>query len=293
MKPEFEKIIEPAERSFSAKVVQRANRPLLSKAWHYHPELEICLTLESEGRRFVGNQIDDYRVNDLVMFGSNLPHGFTTDVACKQVVVQMNEDFLGEDFLTRPEVSSIKNLFKKARRGLEFQGKVKKKCRPLFSQLLATEGFARLRTFLEILEILADSHEVKPICTKEYSTDFNVDELNRVKVVYDHVIASFKHDISIKEIADKLNISESGFYKFIKQHTKKTYTTLVNEFRVNHASRLLMNTDLSITEIGYDSGYNNISYFNRKFKENQGCTPAEFRKRYAGNNKGVYLPSKP
>lgn len=280
MKPEFEKILEPAERSFTAKVVQRANRPLLSKAWHYHPELEICFTLESEGRRFVGNQIDDYKVNDLVMFGSNLPHGFTTEVACTQVVVQMNEDFLGPEFLSRPEVSSIKNLFKNASRGLEFHGKVKRKCRPLFSQLLAAERFSRLRILLEILDVLADSDEVEPICTKEYSTDFDAEELDRVKLVYDHVIASFKEDISIKEIADKLNISESGFYKFIKQHTKKTYTTLVNEFRINHASRLLMTTDVSITAVGYDSGFNNISYFNRKFKSTYGCTPAEFRKRY-------------
>jgi len=280
MKPDFERILDPVERSFTAKVVKRDSRPLLSRAWHYHPELEICFTVESHGRRFVGNQIDEYAINDLVMFGSNLPHGFTTDVACSQVVIQMTEDFLGNDFLGRPEVKSIHDLFVRAKRGLEFRGKVVKKCRPLFSKLLASEGFTRLRYLLEILELLAETSKVKPICSKEYTSDFNAEELDRVKMVYDHIIASFKEDVSIKEIADKLNISESGFYKFIKQHTQKTYTSLVNEFRINHASRLLMSSDLSITEVGFDSGFNNISYFNRKFKSTHGCTPVEFRKRY-------------
>ena len=75
MKPEYEKIQEPSERSFTAKVVARKSRPLLRQAWHYHPEIEICFTRESFGKRFVGNQISDYAQGDLVMFGSNLPHG--------------------------------------------------------------------------------------------------------------------------------------------------------------------------------------------------------------------------
>ncbi|MEM6700239.1 MAG: AraC family transcriptional regulator, partial [Bacteroidota bacterium] len=73
MKPEYEIIAEPPERSFTAKIVARKSRPLLSQAWHYHPEIEICFTKESSGKRFVGNQISDYEVGDLVMFGANLP----------------------------------------------------------------------------------------------------------------------------------------------------------------------------------------------------------------------------
>ncbi|MEL7118219.1 MAG: AraC family transcriptional regulator, partial [Bacteroidota bacterium] len=127
MKPEYEKIIEPAERSFNAKIVNRESRPLLSQAWHFHPEIEICYTMKSSGRRFVGNQISDYKENDLVMFGSNLPHGFTTDVYCSQVVIQMTYDFLGEIFLGRPELRSIKQLFEDAKQGLEFEKETKQK----------------------------------------------------------------------------------------------------------------------------------------------------------------------
>ncbi|MEL7362678.1 MAG: AraC family transcriptional regulator, partial [Bacteroidota bacterium] len=108
MKPEFEKIVESPEHSFLAKVVNRPSRPSLSQAWHFHPEIEVCYTRKSHGRRFVGNQISDYAEHDLVMLGSNLPHGFTTDVPSSQIVVQMTDDFMGRDFLDKPELHAIK-----------------------------------------------------------------------------------------------------------------------------------------------------------------------------------------
>lgn len=280
MKPEYEKIIEPAERSFTAKVVSRKSRPLLRQAWHFHPELEICYTLKSEGRRFVGNQIADYHEGDLVMMGTNLPHGFTTDVYCSQIVVQMTENFLGRDFLNTPETRPIRALFQRAGQGLSFQGATRKKSRKLLRKILKYEGMTKLRYLLELLQILAESEEVDPICSREYAMDFNVDDLGRIKVVYDHVMEHFREEVSIPSLAAQLNISEAAFYKFIKKHTKKTYTQIINEFRINYAGKLLMSTEMSIAEICFESGYNNISYFNRKFKQLMVLTPDEFRRRY-------------
>ncbi|SEQ87057.1 AraC family transcriptional regulator [Neolewinella agarilytica] len=280
MKPEYEKIIEPAERSFTAKVVNRSSRPLLSQAWHYHPELEICFTLKSSGRRFVGNQIADYQVGDLVMMGTNLPHGFTTDVYCSQIVVQMTENFLGRDFLNTPETRPIRTLFQRAGQGLSFHGNTQKKSSKLLREILKHEGMTKLRYLLELLQLLAESEEVSSICSLEYAMDLNVEDLGRIKVVYDHVMENFREEVSIPEMAAQLNISEAAFYKFIKKHTKKTYTQIINEFRINHAGKLLMSTDKSITEICFESGFNNISYFNRKFKQLMTLTPDGFRKRY-------------
>ena len=96
---------------------------------------------------------------------------------------------------------------------------------------------------------------------------------------------NFRTEVSIKEIADKLNISEAAFYKFIKKQTKKTYTQIINEFRVNYASKLLMASDKTIAQIGFESGYNNISYFNRKFKEIMSQTPHSFRSHYLSQNR--------
>ncbi|MEM7102831.1 MAG: AraC family transcriptional regulator [Bacteroidota bacterium] len=283
MKPEYEKIIDGPERSFTAKFVKRDNRPLLSQAWHFHPEIEICYTMLSNGRRFVGNQISDYREGDLVMFGSNLPHGFTTDEYCNQVVIQMNYDFLGEVFINKPELRPIKQLFARSKRGLEFTGETKQKAITIINELMQNTGLMQLLNLLKLLQFLSGNQIVNEICSEEYALDLNESELGRIKIVYDHVMDNFSKDVSIREIADKLNISEAGFYKFIKKQTKKTYTQIINEFRINYASKELMSSDKNIAQICFESGYNNVSYFNRKFKQIMHQTPLAFRERYIDN----------
>ncbi len=280
MKPEFEKIQEKPGRSFTAKIVERESRPLLSQAWHFHPEIEICYTSQSNGRRFVGNQISDYQENDLVMFGSNLPHGYTTDVYSSQIVIQMNIDFLGMTFINSPELRAIKGLFDQAKHGLEFNGVSKRKAVKLIEKLLKSEGIQQLLCLLKLLQVLAEAKGVIRICSEEYALGFNVAQLGRIKIVYDHIMDNFRKDVRIKEISDKLNISEAAFYKFIKKHTKKTYTQIINEFRINYASKLLMNTDKTIAQVCFESGYNNLSYFNRKFKAIMQETPHSFRAHY-------------
>ncbi len=280
MKPEYEKILDNPERSFMAKIVTRQSRPLLSQAWHFHPEIEICYTTKSNGRRFAGNQISDYQENDLVMFGSNLPHGYTTDVYSRQIVIQMNNDFLGLDFINSPELRSIKSLFAHAKRGLEFNGRTKKKAAKIIHKILESGGMKQLLYLLELLQLLAESKNVAMICSEEYALDFNVAQLGRIKIVYDHIMDNFMNEVRIKEIADKLNLSEAAFYKFIKKQTKKTYTQIINEFRINFATKLLMNTDKTISQICFECGYNNLSYFNRKFKEIMQQTPHSFRGNY-------------
>ncbi len=280
MKPEYEKILEKPGRSFTAKIVQRESRPLLSQAWHFHPEIEICYTRQSNGRRFVGNQISDYQENDLVMFGSNLPHGYTTDVYSNQVVIQMTSDFLGMEFINSPELRTIKILFSQAKHGLEFKGVSKKKAIKIIDKLLNKEGIHQLLYLLELLQVLAEAKNVNRICSEEYALDFNVAQFGRIKIVYDHIMDNFQKEVRIKEIAEKLNISEAAFYKFIKKHTKKTYTQIINEFRINYATKLLMNTDKTIAQICFECGYNNLSYFNRKFKKIMYKTPHAFRGHY-------------
>lgn len=281
MKPEYEKIVEPPARSFTAKVVNRKSRPLLSQAWHFHPEIEICYTRKSTGKRFVGNQISDYQEKDLVMFGANLPHGFTTDMYCSQVVIQMTHDFMGQVFINKPEIRSIKLLFERAKQGLAFKKGVKRKALKIINKLLKSGGgISQFLHLLELLQVLADTQEVEEICSEEFALDLNETQLGRIKIVYDHIMENFKEEVSIKEVADKLNISEAAFYKFIKKQTKKTYTQIINEFRINHASKLLMTSEKSISQVCFESGYNNISYFNRKFKAIMGQTPHGFKNHY-------------
>lgn len=277
MKPEYELIVEKPQKSFTAKVVSRPSRPMLSQAWHYHPEIEICYTRKSRGKRFVGNTISTYQEQDLVLFGSNLPHGFTTEMRCIQVVIQMEPGFLGTDFFEKPELRAVKRLLAAAKRGLAFQASTVKQARKTISNILDTQGLRQMIHLLELLDVLAHAEDVEPICSKEYTMDLNTSDLHRIKLVYDFIIEHYRQDIRVKDVANLLSLTEAAFYKFIKKHTQKTFTQIVNEFRIHHATKLLMSTDKTISEISFECGYNNLSYFNRKFKEVMHLTPKAFR----------------
>lgn len=284
MKPELEKIQERPGSSFIAKVVERPSRPHINQAWHYHPEIEICYTPKSIGKRFTGNKIQDYIEGDLVMFGSNLPHGFTTDDYCRQIVVQMNWDFLGSEFISSPELRTIVDLFKRSHRGLIFTGTDRIYAASLLNRLPSAYGMERLIMLLDLLSNLSNSENYEYICTEDYANGINVSQLGRLKLVYDHIMDNFNKEVRIKDVADKLNISEAAFYKFIKKQTQKTYTEIINEFRINYASKLLTSSEMSISEVCFSCGYNNLSYFNRKFKQLIKETPHSFRKRVGKKN---------
>lgn len=283
MKPEFEQITTRADNSFNLRIIERENRKHLSQAWHFHPEIEICFTEISHGKRFVGNQISDYEEGDLVMFGSNLPHGFITDHYSKQIVIQFVPNFLGEAFIERPELNSFKKLLAQSKIGLSYYGKSKAKAIWLIKQLSHLDGFLQLVKLLELLEVLANTEEVLEICPDIYSVNFDSVSLNRMKTIYDFILTNLSKNISLADAAKALNMTESSFYKFIKKNTKKTFTQLLNEFRINHASKKIINTNKTIAQIAYECGYNNISYFNKRFKILMNNTPIQFRNKYQNN----------
>ena len=133
---------------------------------------------------------------------------------------------------------------------------------------------------LQLLDLLARSEEVAKICSEEYSFDLDASHLKRIKLVYDFILQNFQRDMSVKEVAEKINLTEAAFFKFIKRNTKKTFTEIVNEFRINHATKLLMTTDMTVAEVCFNSGFNNVSYFNRKFKAITQQTPGGFKMKY-------------
>ncbi|MEM8906855.1 MAG: AraC family transcriptional regulator [Bacteroidota bacterium] len=280
MKPEYEKIARAIDRSFSIKTVDRPKRPTLKEAWHYHPEIEICLTTKSEGRRFVGNVISEYQAGDLAMFGKNLPHGYLTEMHCYQIVLQFTPAFLGTDFQKKPEFLPLQNLFNNARRGLVFSGKTQKKASRKLGKLLTTEGLGQVIQLLDLLHLLATTEEYEAICNNAFLEDPKEEHLDRVKKVYDHIFQHYHRNIGIREIADLLCLTETSFCKFIKRHTKKTFSQILNETRIGFACKLLINTDKTIAAISDECGFNSTSYFNRTFKKIMNVTPQRYRASY-------------
>ncbi|MBS9462696.1 helix-turn-helix domain-containing protein [Flagellimonas sp. 389] len=278
-KPAFE-IIEPSfGNSFTYQKFDE-NKVNKNNGWHYHPELELVYINGGSGKRQIGSHVSYFRNGDLILIGSNLPHcGFTDKLTGNksETIIQMKADFLGNDFFNIPEMRNIHKLFEVAKGGIAFSGKTKNKVGDKMEVLEYQTDFQRLLSILNILNQLATSDEIKVLNGQGFSMETEVKDNDRINIVFNHVKTSFKEDISLDEIADMVSMTVPSFCRYFKKITNKTFTQFVNEYRLVHASKLLAEQPISITQVCYDSGFNNFSHFNKSFKAFTGQNPSEYR----------------
>lgn len=251
-----------------------------SNAWHYHPEIELVYVNGGTGRRQIGSHVSYYTSGDLILIGSNLPHcGFTNKLTGNksEAVVQMKQDFLGNDFFNIPEMKKIQNLFEIAKGGIAFYGNTKRKIGEKIEILDYQTDFQRLLSILNILNELGNSKEFKVLNAEGFSLETEVKDNDRINIVFNFVKANFKEEITLDEIADLVSMTVPSFCRYFKKITNKTFTQFVNEYRLVHASKLLAEKPISITEVCYECGFNNFSHFNKSFKAFTGQSPSQYR----------------
>ena len=278
-KPAFEAIAPSFGHSFTYQKFNENNENK-NNGWHYHPELELVYINGGSGKRQIGSHVSYFRNGDLILIGSNLPHcGFTDKLTGNksETLVQMKADFLGSDFFNIPEMKNIQNLFEVAKGGIAFSGMTKVKVGEKMEILEYQTDFQRLLSILNILNILATSDEIKVLNGEGFSIETEVKDNDRINIVFNHVKTNFKEDISLDEIADMVSMTVPSFCRYFKKITNKTFTQFVNEYRLVHASKLLAEQPMSITQVCYESGFNNFSHFNKSFKAFTGQNPSEYR----------------
>ncbi|MCB0373255.1 MAG: helix-turn-helix domain-containing protein [Muricauda sp.] len=278
-KPAFEAIAPSFGHSF---LFQKFNENNENKnnGWHYHPELELVYVNGGSGKRQIGSHVSYFRNGDLILIGSNLPHcGFTDKLTGNksETLIQMKADFLGNDFFNIPEMKNIQKLFEVAKGGIAFYGKTKMKVGEKMEILEYQTDFQRLLSILNILNILATSDEMNVLNAEGFSLETEVKDNDRINIVFNHVKTHFKEDISLEQISDMVSMTVPSFCRYFKKITNKTFTQFVNEYRLVHASKLLAEQPISITQVCYDSGFNNFSHFNKSFKAFTGQNPSEYR----------------
>jgi len=248
--------------------------------WHYHPEIELVYVNGGSGKRQIGSHVSYYSDGDLILVGSNLPHcGFTDKLTGNEseTVIQMKKDFLGNDFFNIPEMKKIQSLFEIAAGGIAFSGRAKRKIGEKMEVLEYQTDFQRLLSILNILNELANSKEMNVLNAEGFALETEVKDNDRINVVFNHVKANFKEEITLDEIANLVSMTIPSFCRYFKKITNKTFTQFVNEYRLVHASKLLAEQPLSITEVCFESGFNNFSHFNKSFKAFTGQNPSQYR----------------
>lgn len=252
----------------------------LNRQWHFHPEIELVYIREGSGKRQIGSHISYFTDGDLILIGSNLPHcGFSdkTTGSKRETIVQLKADFMGDEFLKKPEMAPINDLFRMAAGGLAFQGETKETVGKLMEDMAVQGEFERFISLLRVLDILAHSNEYSVLNGEGYALRTEVKDNNRVNVIFDYVRDHFKEQISLEEIANQVSMTKTAFCRYFKKVTNKTFVQFVNEYRLVHASKLLAEQPISITQVCYESGFNNFSHFNKLFKAYTGRNPSEYR----------------
>lgn len=258
------------------------NRKMKHAVWHFHPELELVYVNKGKGKRHIGNHLSYFNNSQLILIGANLPHhGFTDRLTAKgkETIVQFRSNFMGDSGLGMPELTAISALLQRAKKGILFGVETKKKVGSKIENLTRLEGFQRMVEFLVILNILANSKDYNLLNVDGFAFEATHQDSLKIDIIYKHIDNNFQRPIPLEEIANVCSMTVPAFCRYFKKTTGKTFTQVVNEYRVVHATKLLAESQLSVTDICYESGFNNFSHFNKQFKSITAETALSYRKK--------------
>lgn len=276
------KISNKEEQSFS---IRHDIVPVYHNKWHYHPEIEIIHIRKGKGTFIIGDCIAQFEGNDVFVLGENLPHLFRydqngEDILSDAYVIHFHPLFFSEGFLKVPEMKVVKELIAKSLRGMQFRNHDYNELGRLMEDLLQSNGLQRIMHLLAILAKLHDFSSDQQLSSVGFSHTYDAIDSERLNNIYQYVLSHFDHEITLAEISNVANLSIHSFCRYFKTKTNKTFSNFLLEVRVGNACKLLLESDLTISQICFESGFNNLSNFNRYFKRITGKTPSGYLKSY-------------
>jgi len=278
-KPTLEKI----SPNFGSSILVKKHTEFLKEIkafWHFHPEIELVYVNKGKGKTHIGNHLSYFNNSQLLLIGANLPHnGFTDRLTTNgsETLVQFKPEFLGDTFFEIPEMKPIHILFEKAKKGIIFGVKTKQKLGAKIEKLTEKKGFKQVLILLEILHTLSKSEDYTLLNADGFAFEAQPQNNNKIDEIFKYINENFNQHISLDEIAGLVSMTVPAFCRFFKKSTGKTFTKLVNEYRVVHATKLLSESQSSITDICFECGFNNFSHFNKLFKEFTGKSASKYR----------------
>lgn len=264
---------------------QNDQLPYFYDKLHQHSEIQIMLILKSEGTLIAGDYVGRFEPGDVYIIGSEQAHAFRNDdiyylstnkLKAHSYSLYFDENYVGESFWQLDEMEAVRNFAKRADRGLKVTGKSKKAVIDLIQQIPQLKGIERLLSFLHILNHLANTKELKPLSVSSHNPDYSNKEGKRMNEILQFTFRESYRKIYIDEVADVANLSTEAFCRYFKLRTRKTYTSFLNEVRISNACKLIIQKDISMQEICHESGFSNLSNFNRIFKKVTGRTPTKY-----------------
>jgi AraC-like DNA-binding protein len=256
--------------------------------WHYHPEYELVLIKKGKGRRLVGDNIDRFRQNDLILVGSYLPHAWICDdefnpdpkgFKGEAIVIQFMHDFLGNQFIEIPENRKLKHMLGESSRGIRFTGKTRDKIISLLNDSYKLDGTDQLYLMMTLFNYMSKTREYTLLSSAGFMEPYHKEGNEPIQKALDHILHNFQKDITVKDMLRITNMSNTTFCTAFKRITRMTFKDYLLNIRIGYACKLLTNSPLTISNIAFDCGFGNISNFNQKFKRYKNETPSSFRRK--------------
>ena len=280
MSPDLELVQVRDDQSFK---IWSHGYPFRTVRWHFHPEYELHLVTATEGRMYVGDHIGPFDVGDLVLVGPNLPHNWISDVAEGEVVaerclvLQFTAGFMEACTTTFPELRFLQPLLAEAFRGVRFPAALARRVRPLLEDLLGASDARRLALFMEVIDLLGHARDREMRASIGFRPDPSAYLSTTMNTVLRHIGCNFTGELPEAEVAALSRQSPSAFSRSFRRHTGMTFVQYVNSLRIELACQHLSQAGLTVTDICYQVGFNNVSNFNRQFLAAKGMPPSRFR----------------
>lgn len=252
---------------------------------HQHAETQIMYIIAGEGTLIAGDYVGRFASGDVFVIGSKQAHVFRNDAAyylskkkkkAHSISLYFDESYAGELFWQLKELSRIRKFITEATRGYKVQGITSEKIIALIQSLKNQKGIERLISFLEMLKVLSESKELVPLSLATDAKTFSDVAEKRMNDILQFTFRESQREIFLHEVAQIANLSQEAFCRYFKTRTRKSYFNFLNEVRISHACKLLIEKDKSIQQICYEVGFNNLSHFNRVFKKVTGRTPSKY-----------------
>jgi AraC-like DNA-binding protein/quercetin dioxygenase-like cupin family protein len=282
MKAHYEKIIPLESKSFQAYTYEK---PEFDSPWHFHPEYELTFILSSRGVRYVGNQFENFEENDLVLIGPNLPHCWKNTAlgqerAAGALVIHWRSDLLGSNWLQKPEFDAINQMLTLSEKGLKFESVLAGRIKDSLIRLVHSNPFDKLILLLQVLNELALTNAYRILCVQGFHDNLKVNDQQRINTIYQYVKSHHHQPITLADISRQVHMSEEAFCRFFSKVMGNPFFLFLNQYRINMACQLLIDSDLAISQVAYACGFESLPFFYRQFSRFKACTPKSYRLAY-------------
>ncbi len=271
----------PSRKPF---LVKKIVRPHFSTAFHFHKECQLVYIVSGSGTRIIGHSIEHFQEGDLTFVGSNVPHVWYSETAADgavspavSIALYINPDTVFEHLDPLIDTRELRLFFTESERGIRISGEKRAAISAILLKMSDQKNVSLLASFLQILDQLQDPADLTWLNAPNVISAYNSQTPGRVPKLMHFIQQNFRDEVTLEQAASISGLQIHSFCRFFKGLTNRTFSDFLNEVRIGYASKLLQQSDLAVTQIALESGYVNISYFNRCFKKIQKVSPKEYR----------------